>query len=485
MKIKRIIALFATSAMLLSCASCGLVSVHRIDAPPREERVVEYDKINVNAETNQNVFSSGKSSEKRKNAAVSLIKEKCADTYSGDIVFVAETDDGNVFSDETETVRDKLTVTRNALIEETLDVKLVFHRMSENEMFGNAQREKKAGEVYDDIFVIPSDKLLKYSTKGLLYDLSMLGGFSSDEVYFDKHSTTGSSLDSAIYAVAGDASFLPEDYTVVYYDRDLLLSAGIERDAILSDVESGEWTWERMLEYDAMLDGKTIATPYSAPQFADIVYKSAGNDYLRKDKDKFSPAFDSETVRNFGELFGRIADSGVKTSSYSAADEFISGETSFLIHKLSAIEKIASSSADYGIAPLPGCDGGGECRTVMPKNIPVFAIGVNSDGKQAAYEVITAVNAATAPIIYEGYTEYILINFLREQDSAEMLGKVFASGTYDPSYILGAEYPAVASATYDFVYKYRTADEKTLDKQYKAAVTAMNKALDKAAKAKK
>ena len=475
--VKRIISVFVMLAAIISLSSCGLITVEEIELQ-EHERTTEYEKIIDTSAVD--VTTRNSESEERYLLAASAIDELGFDTYDGEIVFITEPTGNDLFPEETDTVIKKLSVVRNALVEEKLCVKFVTKKIKADEMLTEAKRKKTAGETQSDILVIPAEKAAVFGTENTLLDLTKISGYSDAYPFIDSSAQAGTSTTSAVYALAGKATFLPESYTAVYMNKELLSGAGIDPEELYILAKNGEWTWDKLISYAEMIDGAGIATPYLESGLCDVVYKSCGMDYIAKTAGKVDTVFTADSVKRFCEIFGRLTKVGVKTQSYSAAAEFVSGETSFLIHKLVALDKIANTESKFGLLPIPCADSGEEYKTLMPKETMMLGISTETHNSKMAYDVIVALNAASDGIIYDGYVSDAFDGKLCDAESAEMLEMILDSGTLESTYILGGKYPEAASASYNFIYRYRNADAKTFEKQRKTATDALNKAIKKA-----
>ena len=481
MNIKKLTAVLSAAAMMFSLTSCGLIDVKQIDAAPQNGQTDIHTEQNVTLAPSTDVYSPVPQSEKRLSDARKNVKSAVSATYDGDTVFVTKSYDCTVFSDDCTSVTEKLTYIRNTLVEEELEVHFVTEKKTPADMLAEAKRKKAAGDVTADVLLIPSDKAALFAAEKTLSDLSKLSGFDANADYFSAQSASGSSIGKEIYSVAGNASFSPDNITAVFFNKTLLSAAGIDADEIYSSVNNNEWTWDTLLSYAAVTVG-SITTPFGASTLGDVVFKSAGLDYLKKTDGKITAGFDFDGLKTVSEVLKKLTDCGIRTSSYTAADDFIGGDTVFMIHKLSALEKIGDSSVDFGIVPVPTCAAGESYRTALARTAVLFAVSKDSHRPQTALDSIKALNAASHSILSDGYREYLFTDYFRESESAKMTAIILSSGEYDGAYILGAEYPEVAAATYNFAEKYKLSDEKTFMKQMKTAQTAMQKALDKAAK---
>lgn len=475
MRMNRIVVLFLILAIALSATGCGFIDVRQLDVGPGGTQSTVNDKNTVEYHTAEPYIPADRALVRLKNAA-----EKMAElgeyNYGGKIVFIAESSDTPVFSSGNDTVVGRLDAARDALAAETFNVKIVKKTYSSTDLFELAKRVKAAGEQTNDIYVIPSGQTAKYAAEKLLVDLT---GKDYNYGFIDGAMSDLTSVTGGVFGIAGDASYSPNMFGAVYVNRTLVQSAGISCDEIYDSVRAGEWMWDKLISYAAQINGAGIATPSTEQTLFDLVYKSAGGTYLGRSDKTLSAVFTRDGLRGAELICSSLGDAGIKNSSFSAAAEFSQGQTSFLIHKLTALPKIAETDVDYAIVPVPKAAESGEYLTLMPRDVPIMSIPNESCEPDMAYSVILALNAATADIVYGGYTDAVFTEYLRDADSAEMLDLIFTTAEGEPAFALGAAYPEIAGATYSFAYKYGNADEKTYEKQNKAALEAMKKAVSK------
>ncbi len=475
MKSKRIIAFLLILAMALSAAGCGFIEVRELDGVPSGVHTAAPNNSGDDSHASEPYAPADRVGARLERATNKLAQLGELD-YGGRIVFIAEASELPIFSFETDTTVGRLTAARDALVEDTLNVKFVKKSYSSAELFERAKRTRAAGEQTDDIYVIPSSQTAKYAAEKLLVDISAK---NREYGFIDGEMTEIISLTGGVFAVSGDASYSPDMFGAVYVNRSLVESAGISCDEIYDVARAGEWTWDKLISYAAQIDDAGIATPSTEQTLFDLVYKSSGGNYLGLSGATASPAFSREGLGESDKICSALSDAGIKTSSFSAASEFSEGQTSFLIHKLTALPKISETDVDYAILPVPKAAEGGEYRTLMPREVPMMAIPTESREIEAAYSVILALNAATADVVYGGYTDAVFAEYLRDARSAEMLDLIFTTAAGEPAFALGAAYTEVAAATYSFAYKYAAADEKTYQRELKAATDAMSKAIAK------
>lgn len=478
MRINRIAALFLILATVLSASGCGFIDVRQLDVEPSGTHSAAHDKNTDEYRAAEPYLPADRALARLENAADKLAQlGDC--NYGGKIVFVAESTDSPVFSSGNDTLIGRLDAARDALVGETLNVKIVKKTYSSADLFELGKRVKAAGEQTDDIYVIPSGQAAKYAVGRLLADLAEK---DYDYGFIDGAMCELMSVTGGVFGIAGDASYSPDMFGAVYVNRTLTESAGISCDEIYDTVRSGEWTWDKLISYASQINGAGIATPSTEQTLFDLVYRSAGGTYLGLSGTTLSAVFTQDGLGEAKKICSSLGDAGIKTSSFSAAAEFSEGQTSFLIHRLAALPKIAETDADYAIVPVPKAAADGEYRTLMPREVPIMSIPNESREPDMAYSVILALNAATADVVYGGYTDALFTEYLRDASSAEMLELIFTTAEGEPAFALGAAYPEVAGATYSFAYKYGNADKKTYEKQYKSAIQAMNKAVAKVKK---
>lgn len=477
MKPKRIISLLVLVTAVLSMQSCGLITVEQLDIDPPAVRDDAPTETEVQPSELTPYIPQDNASARLAEAkdALSPIDGK---DYGGRIVFVLTPSDADVFSDGNADEYDRLLLARETVSQDALNVKLVKRSCSSADMFERAKREKAAGEVTDDIYVIPSGELSKYVHEGLLSDLSATDGNFSEYDFVDARASALSTANGKIVALCGDASYTPDSYGAVFINKTMLSDAGISPDELYETARGGEWTWDKLLTYSAAVGG-SITTPSTNETFFDLVYASVGGSYLTLSEGFPAVDYTLDDILPTYTLFTELKQAGTKTSSFSAAAEFTNGENPFLIHRLAALEKIADSTVDFGILPIPCADGSGGYITPMPRSALYFAVPNESSEKSAALDTILAVNASTRAVVCGGYADRAFSELLRDPQSADMLDIIFDSAVIEPAFTLGANYPAVAASTYSFALRNIGADDaEEFERSVADSSKAMQKALD-------
>lgn len=480
MNFRKITAAVLIASSMLSLSSCGLISVSRIDGVPKQDgsdySAADRPPIEVEAYVPTDAWTSGRE------RAENDIKSIGEYNFNGEIAFVDTPVEAGFFPEECAELQDRLAVERNALVEQLIGVKLVARYRTADEIFEWTKREKNAGEVIADVLVIPSQSAARYAAEKTLADLSKTPIFAKEYPFIDAESAKGSSITGAIYGVSGDACYSADGYSAVFFGKSALADAGVEPDSLYSCVKSGEWTWDKLIEY-AEITGTPITATVGQQTLLDTIFTTSGGSYLKKDGALPSVGFNTESLSRIYSIFVKLNNAGIKTSSYTAADDFIGGETAFVIHRLSALGKIANSSADFGILPLPKTEADGNYLSPAPRGAMMFAVPKEAADLTKSSAVILALNAAQGGVFHDRFVDGAFSDCLRDEQSADMLDLILTTARTDAAYSLGAVYPEVAAATYDFVYKNRNADEKTLSKQVSSAGESMKKALEKAKKA--
>jgi len=403
-------------------------------------------------------------------------------TYHGEEILFATANETLFLPENTETVLDKLTAQRNRYVEEKLSVKLVTETRTADEILAYAKAELAAGERGYDILALPAHKLATLYFVGGLTDLTKVDTYRSSASYAGLLRETNTALSH--YAVGGASSAAPGDYIAVYANKTVLTEAGVETETLYDAVEAGTWTWEKMLALQESVTTAELATPFAESSLTDTVFRSGGGTYLTSDKNGLVLALATakETVDKTFSAVTALEESGIKTSSYTAADDFAAGKTSFLLHKLSAMEKISSSGALFAVLPLPTLTEGSAYVTPLSKEITLLGVSKNAAEPTCATEVLYALNAASDGIVNGGYAEYALSSFLCDERSADMLDLILHAGSYDLAFSWGEAVPTVADGTTSLLAKLKGLDEKTYSKTVGAVQKKVAKAVETAKK---
>ena len=132
---------------------------------------------------------------------------------------------------------------------------------------------------------------------------------------------------------------------------------------------------------------------------------------------------------------------------------FDSGNTLFLIDRLSTMETIANSSTDWGILPLPKYSAEQENYISLAyyEDALFFAAVPTISDVQKASDVLMALNITSYGITTDAQVRNATYLYLRDNDSIRMLDIILKNAVYDFAYTFANSNNAIPSATFSAV----------------------------------
>ncbi len=277
------------------------------------------------------------------------------------------------------------------------------------------------GDDKNYIFTLHDDEVLKESiSSGLMYDVSTLDclDFSSEKFSGNKiHEKY--SLGSNIYGFFGGYS---EPRTGVYFNKQVLRSAGIDPDSLYDAQKNGTWTWDmfdklmdkcqRDIDGDGDLDifGLTL----NKTIMLDMAVMSNGGAYVGKDKKgKFTYELESEATL---EALQWCVDIFAKYNDHVPVDaqwdyymqEWKDGKAAFMVdqeYMNSDVGQFEYTDFDTGFVMFPKGPREKDYATLFANN--VYTIPACYDAERA-WKIAFAWNIYTDPVPgYEDYNGYI------------------------------------------------------------------------------
>jgi len=462
----RKIGFFLLIAVFLNLTGCGLV-------------VINYDKLGIDRETTAATteipetvgivtevteeITSIVTTEVTEETYIVTTEEKYADIIEDDLAQTPEKDYGNVQfkittpdksalapENDIEFVSEAL-FERNKLVGEKHSVSIIVSSVEYEVYFEEVSTAVKAGTYHSDLLMLPQKMVGSFATSGLLTNMRSIPGLDLGAEYFNQSSVEAAAGGVYSYALAGHASLQPYTLPAVFFNKNIASELGVDPYALVS---SGEWTWEKFFEISssaASMDGVySWASSDVGDELYDIVFASTGlkmvNSGLLKTP---SLGFDGETTAGVSELLAKLStDTNALGHSEGSLDSFKDGKGIFLMNKLATIPSLSDCKAQNGILPIPKNSNDDSYATLASPDSLMFACpaGLTTPDKSAV--ILMSLNAASANVVKDSYIKYLQYNYLRDNDSANMLDQIFESIVYDFSYTFGNIYPEIADATY-------------------------------------
>ena len=312
---------------------------------------------------------------------------------------------------------------RNRMFEKKYSTSLNQFREESDLLLDEAYRNMLSGIGFADLFAIPAKDLHRYAEKGILLGTNALIGADFEADWFDKDLMERASNGNDAYAVYGDLNKDISSYYCLYVNRTLL--SGAELKMPYSEVESGKWTWDKLLEitknFGAANESAYLLSAESNTEIANVCFKSAGYDYITSGY-KVTPAVSFAKDENQALL--EILRSLTSTKRISNLPEDFTGGTSlFFIGTVGDMNKVKFTKDDWCLLPLPKASAGQENYMAYMNEehtvITCFAGAANSSNLFYALEGLNA--ASYGGYLTEAYYNDLIINSLRDSDTLNML----------------------------------------------------------------
>ena len=360
-----------------------------------------------------------------------------------------------LFPDDTALVYSAKKHERNQRVENHFEISLTDAIIDENTFPALVRASMQAEEYYSDLLMIPQYQIGAFAANGSLLNLNSLPFLDLSKPYFNADSTEAATVNKAIYAVAGAASFEPATLTAVYFNRDLFT----ENDFPLpyEKVKDGTWTWDALLALGTAVSdinansGKSLVsycTEYAADTLASAIFFSAGGKFVRQNGDAPYIAY-SETDRPAASFIEAVFSDKNVLKGTSAVSRFYAGESLFLMDRLYLMDWMINGRVNWGIVPLPKeSESQKDYVSLSDECALFFATPRNNIHAARTAHILSALNAAHYGVINDAYITHTLYHTVRDNDTANMLGIIMHSRTYDFAFSFGRTDETLAKVSY-------------------------------------
>ncbi len=436
---------------LLMLSSCGIIAINPPSFEDEEEtteapetnppyQVSEYEKYEAN-------YS--------KEVAKFMHDVTDAD-YGGGSFLIATPKSALIVPDETVgAVLSKEMELRNAFIESELNIVVAEKKVDKNLMYDEIRQAIKSVSYYADLILINQSDIGKYAMGGAIANLSSLPGINLTADYYNYSSVEAGGGASKIYGVAGNASLDMDALSAVFYNKDLL--AQITEENPYSLVDNGSWTWAKFLEYANGVSGLgdgyySFGSQNAAMYLSDLIYISCGQKFVNVPQSAMPQiAFTADSAAPIIDTIKSVLNHEKRNdNSLEAISSFASGNTLFLIDKLSTMKSIANSKANWGVLPLPKYNAEQkEYKTLAyGEDAMFFAMVPTVSDTQKVSNVLAMLNIASYGDLPSAYAGDAMSYWLRDNASTRMVDKIMNSATYDFAYSYSNVKNSIASATF-------------------------------------
>ncbi len=437
MRTKRII----TSALALILASffcsCGIVSV--TDLTPDETGPAVTDV----SDTREYVFSEFEISG---SDVFSPEEGLPAMDLRGDVFTVISAVPAVADPDDLSSVMSKARFLAYRSAENMTNSKIVSFCEDFGTIHESLMNDLKTGLPYCDLLIVPSDRILLMKADGLLADVRGTEFSEKDYGCLYRQSACAAGGAGGIYGISGSALVEPGEIPAVFINEELVSKGTGE---IYRMVADRSWTWDEFISLMEETERGEYTTPYSRDYIYSLAFISSGNSYITfPDSGKAEAGFSreslSDTVRTIRKLY--------KTKHYgNSTSSFYSGKTAFMIDALSCAENDGMTGLPWAVVPMPLETEGGEYRTLMKRETPVFAVPSFGCDQERSAGMMVCICAAAEENVFSRYMEYLTAGYVRENAAIGSIELILRSPAFDFAEVNGENIPEVGDATYRLI----------------------------------
>lgn len=339
--------------------------------------------------------------------------------------------------------------TRNKKIEEQYDIKISLYQEDINSIQQTYQQQVGAGDQDFDVFLVRSHEMQFVLPNDLCIDLNELKYCDFTQPWWDQNSVSQFSIAHKLYMVESDITLRDKNATAC-----VMFNKRVQEDFNIGEiyplVESGEWTWDKMIELakkatldngDSVWDQNDTWGWVSLDDLTYIMLHGGGARYATKDSDDLPvPGFrETRTV----EVAQRISDIIFneeyffhlsKATGDNSGDIFADNRALFYTDAIFRAQDFNDMEADFGIMPVPKYDEtqkeyGHSVSIHFSSALTVPKTNNNLDRTSVILEALAAESKYT--VIPEYYDIYVKVRNTRDEEAKDMLDLIFATRVYD------------------------------------------------------
>lgn len=467
----RRITLFLLPIIILECTSCGLV-------------VINYDKFGGgHPSTTETSDVSGTVSEPPvthnvvENDHSELIESNLAkvpdNKYDGDVFKITSPDTSSLNGDDDLEFLSEAASRRNNRVIARHSISIITSKVDYTVFYSDVNTAVKSGMYYSDLIVLPQESVASFAAGNLILNMRSMPELDFDASFFNSSSVGAAAGGFNSYAIAGPASVYPFSLPAVFFNTDLCAAADP-----YSLVESGEWTWDKFFEIGIAATDDEYKFSWGTQDLGEAVYESAfvssGQRIIESGIMQVpSLAFDAESSAGAVDILKKLySDGSTIRVNPNAAAYFNEGNGYFLIEKLSSMTSLRGSKVNWGVLPMPKTSTDASYTSLAGTDSLMFACPSTITTPEKSAIILMSLNAASDGIIKDAYIDYIQFNFLRDNESANMLDYIIDGMVYDFSYTFGGMHGGVADGTYNMIRTVALPDESmnSLINRYKGTL---------------
>jgi len=462
---RHICAAFLTLSLVMgSSTGCGLMVVNDLSG----ENILDHNKNVIAGETKpetepETVTPFTPYEEENYDTQIEKFLSALPDmTFDGATVFLTSPTFAYLEPEEVTTPVSQMAYERNRALEDRYAISLSASTKDGNVMLEEVKNAVASGSYYSDFLMVPLYMMGHFKSAGVLENLRSLPYLDIGQKYFYTESAASLSAGFSTWGISGYASVSPSDLSAVYFNKDLIETAGMDMPYTL--VEEGKWTWDAFYTYvNAVqnLNGQTETPRYytvtaqnTASRLADMVYTSCGQRFVLSGELLIPTiSFTAETAAPAMEYASRIFgdDRAITDSSAGAANCFSRGESLFLLDYVYVMSWLTNASADWGLLPLPKLTESDKHETLVSNTSLVFTVPAGTVNTEMCSILLSAINAASYHKLADAYVSHSMTYTLRDNESVNMLDILLDTPAFDFALAFGSAYPNIGTGTFHLI----------------------------------
>ena len=472
----RRLALFLLAASMIELTGCGLVVINR-DKFSNDTTASPAISTEVSTQEPEDTVSAiERDYTDAINQNLASIPDK---DYTGSVFKITSPDVSSLSPDENLEFLSETAEERNKLVEKKHSISIITSKVDYTILYEEVNAAVKSGMYYSDLLMLSQELVGSFAAGGLIMNMRSLPGFDFDATYLNQSSIGAAAGGFYSYAAAGYASIYPYSLPAVFFNRDLCTSAGVDPYNL---VYSGDWTWDKFFEtgiYASALEdtfswgSSSLGGAVCESAFYSIGYKMINSGILTVP----TLAFDADAAASADAVLKRLySDEYSLKTNLDSISLFAEGKGLFQIEKLSAMTSLKDSKAQWGIIPLPKGGSAASYISLSGTDSLMFSCPATVSTPEKSAIILMSLNAASEGVIRDAYINFIQYNYLRDNESANMLEYIIDGAVYDFAYTFGGMYSAIADGTYNMIREAAESGE-SLDSLINGRITALDRVL--------
>lgn len=452
MKRFSIITILITICLVFS--SCGMFSLNSF-----EDETTVYVPDETTAE-----ISDEKSKEYVSNYELNIarfLKDLSGNVYEGSVrIAIAGT---NVITgdDNTSKIMSDEWTSRNEAVENNLGVSIIASPLSIDTLHAELKASALAGTYYCDLIMIPQSMIGSFYISDMLCNLRSLPGFDMNVDYLYSTAVAAGTAGNDVYGVAGPGSLNPDSLACMYFNRNLM--ASVTDDDIYDVVKSGEWTLDKFNALSASLDSEhnAYSSKYIGGYTADLFFFGIGGRYTYNEVNNYPGiVLGNENVLSRAQQIKKLFNSvrHFAQGGDPAIDNFASGKSLFLVDELGLMKRLANSSLEWGVLPMPkvnNTDQNGYFSLSNPNLTMFFAVPPTATDYEKSADLLNALNIFSYGYNKDSYVLNSSYYYLRDSGSIDSVNEIVSIPVYDFAYTyINTDYTVFGDTTFETFRNY-------------------------------